>query len=341
MPQINQLSALAQVSSGDQIPVYAPSNGDARRMSVSQLLDYFESNFVDPTTAVTLYSPVAGFTITAANPTDSQNWLLFQPAGTLGASTLILPPPANVPDGTEFLVTSTQIISPLTVQGNGATVNGAPSSLAVNNGFRLRYYQAQNTWYAIASAIPIAATAAAFLASPTSANLAAAVTDETGSGALVFATSPTLVTPNIGSAAATSVSATGQVSASNFIAISGDVSVSSTGTIGYSGTAGGFVIQSGAVKTQSVTLDNPTGQIQTNAGTVNAGATVSIPFSNSKITAKDLLVLNHVSGGTVGSYLLNAHTFASGSCQISVTNVTAGGLSEAITISFAIIRGDS
>jgi hypothetical protein len=39
---------------------------------------------------------------------------------------------------------------------------------------------------------------ATFLATPTSANLAAAVTDETGSGALVFATSPTLVTPALG-----------------------------------------------------------------------------------------------------------------------------------------------
>ena len=39
---------------------------------------------------------------------------------------------------------------------------------------------------------------ATFLTTPSSANLAAAVTDETGTGALVFATSPTLVTPNLG-----------------------------------------------------------------------------------------------------------------------------------------------
>jgi hypothetical protein len=38
---------------------------------------------------------------------------------------------------------------------------------------------------------------AAFLETPTSANLAAAITDETGSGALVFATSPTITTPTI------------------------------------------------------------------------------------------------------------------------------------------------
>jgi hypothetical protein len=44
---------------------------------------------------------------------------------------------------------------------------------------------------------------ATFLGTPSSANLLAAVTDETGTGALVFATAPTLVTPNIGEARAT------------------------------------------------------------------------------------------------------------------------------------------
>lgn len=46
---------------------------------------------------------------------------------------------------------------------------------------------------------------ATFLATPSSANLASAVTGETGSGGLVFDTSPTLVTPTIGVATATSV----------------------------------------------------------------------------------------------------------------------------------------
>jgi hypothetical protein len=46
---------------------------------------------------------------------------------------------------------------------------------------------------------------ATFLSTPSSANLRSAVTDETGTGALVFATSPTLVTPTLGVATATSV----------------------------------------------------------------------------------------------------------------------------------------
>ena len=51
---------------------------------------------------------------------------------------------------------------------------------------------------------------ATFLGTPSSANLAAAVTDETGTGALVFANSPTLVTPTLGTpASATLTNATG------------------------------------------------------------------------------------------------------------------------------------
>lgn len=47
---------------------------------------------------------------------------------------------------------------------------------------------------------------ATFLATPSSANLLAALTDETGTGANVFATTPTLVTPIIGAATGTSLS---------------------------------------------------------------------------------------------------------------------------------------
>ena len=54
----------------------------------------------------------------------------------------------------------------------------------------------------------------AFLAAPTSSNLAAAVADETGSGALVFANTPTLVTPDIGAATGASLNVTGNLTAS-------------------------------------------------------------------------------------------------------------------------------
>jgi hypothetical protein len=55
----------------------------------------------------------------------------------------------------------------------------------------------------------LGANVATFLATPSSANLISAVTDETGSGALVFANTPTLVTPVLGAATGTSLTATG------------------------------------------------------------------------------------------------------------------------------------
>jgi hypothetical protein len=50
---------------------------------------------------------------------------------------------------------------------------------------------------------------ATFLATPSSANLRTTLTDETGTGSAVFATTPTLVTPVIGAATGTSISLSG------------------------------------------------------------------------------------------------------------------------------------
>jgi hypothetical protein len=52
----------------------------------------------------------------------------------------------------------------------------------------------------------LGASVATFLATPSSANLQTALTDETGTGSAVFATTPTLVTPVIGAATGTSLS---------------------------------------------------------------------------------------------------------------------------------------
>lgn len=66
------------------------------------------------------------------------------------------------------------------------------------------------TGYVIGNISGLGSGVATWLGTPSSANLAAAVTDETGSGSLVFATSPTLVTPNLGTpSAATLTNATG------------------------------------------------------------------------------------------------------------------------------------
>ena len=113
-------------------------------------------------------------------------------------------------------------------------------------------------------------------------------------------------------------------------------SVHATAGVGYSTGAGGTVTQL-TDKSTSVTLNKVCGQITLNNATLNADTTVSFTLTNSAIAAGDVLVLNHISGGTAGSYTLNAQS-AGGSASINVRNVTAGNLSEAIVIAFAVVK---
>ena len=201
MPTINQLPVLNTISSGDQLPVYSPNNGDARRTSIGSLLTFFQQSFASPTLSVNLFVPGTGFNITVPTPVSEQQWMLLQPTGTLATGTITLPLNTGVPDGTEVLITSTQNITALTISLNGASaVFGNVVTLSAGGAVRYRFYQATNSWYAITtdpnSTLP--ATVQAFLANPTSANLRAAMTDETGTGVLVFNNTPTLIAPILG-----------------------------------------------------------------------------------------------------------------------------------------------
>ena len=203
MPTINQLPLLSPISSGDQLPVYSPNNGDARRTSIGSLLTFFQQSFASPTLSVNLYVPGSGFNITVPTPVSQDQWMLLQPAGTLASGTITLPLNTGVPDGTTVLITTTQEITSLTIALNGATaLYGGVSFLGAGTATAIRFYQPTNSWYQINAETVYAAGIQAFLANPTSANLRAAVTDETGTGSLVFATSPTLVTPALGTPSA-------------------------------------------------------------------------------------------------------------------------------------------
>ena len=106
--------------------------------------------------------------------------------------------------------------------------------------------------------------------------------------------------------------------------------------IGYSTGAGGTVTQA-TNKSTAVTLNTNCGQVTMNAAALASDTTVSFTLTNSTISAGDVLVLNHISGGTAGSYLLNAQS-ADGSASINVRNITSGSLSQAIVIAYVVIK---
>ena len=151
MALIYQLPLLSQASPGDQLAVYAPNTGDARRLPMSALLAYFQQQFAAPTVATNLYTPGTGFNIALPTPVAQAQWAVIQPAATLATGTVTLPLNTLTPDGTEVLITTTQQITAFTLALNGAAAGfGAPTTLAAQDFFRMRFYQATNSWYRIA-----------------------------------------------------------------------------------------------------------------------------------------------------------------------------------------------
>lgn len=117
------------------------------------------------------------------------------------------------------------------------------------------------------------------------------------------------------------------------------LSSSGTGGIGYATGAGGTVTQATS-KATGVTLNKACGAITMNAAELAAGAGVTFTVTNSAMAANDHVVLNLKSGYTnLHDYILMAGAPAAGSFQIAVVNRSAAALSQAIVISFAIIKG--
>lgn len=165
---------------------------------------------------------------------------------------------------------------------------------------------------------------ATFLATPSSANLASAVSDETGSGALVFANSPTLVTPALGTpSSATLTNATGLPIATG---VSGLGTGIATALAVNAGSAGAPVLFNGALGTPSSgTVTNLTGTASINInGTV--GATTPATGAFTTLEASSTATLNTLSssgatltGGTINNMAIGGTTAAAG----AFTSVTA------------------
>ena len=109
------------------------------------------------------------------------------------------------------------------------------------------------------------------------------------------------------------------------------------GQLGYSTDAQGTVTQLTS-KATGVTLNKSCGQITLNDAALAGTTNVTFTLTNSVISTKDVLILN-VYGGTSESYNAWVSGLAAGAATITVRNITAGSLSEAININFAIIHG--
>jgi hypothetical protein len=111
-----------------------------------------------------------------------------------------------------------------------------------------------------------------------------------------------------------------------------------TDEIGYAADAQGTVTQL-TDKSTGVTLNKSAGQITMNNAALGATTNVAFVLTNSLLSAKDVVIVN-VAGGTAATTSYNCWVsgHAAGSATIVLRNITAGSLSEAVVLNFAIIH---
>lgn len=145
MTEINKLTATDALAAGDLLPVYKQSQGDTRKASVTTLIDYINTNAAISGQQVTQYAApsATAFTVTV-NAGDV--WLILTPTGTLADGTIALPDGPS--DRDTVTVNCTQIVTTLTVS-SAKTVTGAPTTLAANAFFTMRYDAVAGAWYRI------------------------------------------------------------------------------------------------------------------------------------------------------------------------------------------------
>ena len=116
------------------------------------------------------------------------------------------------------------------------------------------------------------------------------------------------------------------------------------GSLGYGTHPLGLPYSPGGAKTQlttkstAVTLNTACGTITMRNSALAAGASVEFVLNNTYIASTDVVICNMAPGGTASSYLVVCQAVATGSCRFRVTNYSAGSLSEACVINFAIIK---
>jgi hypothetical protein len=181
---------------------------------------------------------------------------------------------------------------------------------------------------------------ATFLATPSSTNLRGALTDETGTGSAVFATSPTIASPTITGTGAIAGTFTGNITGN----VTGNVSGTSGSTTGNAATAtalatGRTFQLTGDVEASGVTFDG-TGNVSltTVIGTgaiVNADVNASAAIAYSKLNLAGSITSSDITNGTI----VNADI--SDTAAIAKTKLDLGGtITSADLVDGTIVNAD-
>ena len=147
---IRSLPTVASVSATDAVAIASAALGCDAQVSLSILAAYLETLLTSPSGAQTIYwAPNATGQAKDSSPitAGSNVYLLVTPVADYAAGTITLPALATLKDGQTIRVSTTHAFTTLTVAGNGATVNGAPTTIAANGFFALRFDGVSSSWF--------------------------------------------------------------------------------------------------------------------------------------------------------------------------------------------------
>jgi hypothetical protein len=92
-------------------------------------------------------------------------------------------------------------------------------------------------------------------------------------------------------------------------------------------------------KSTGVTVNTSAGQITMDAASLAATTNVTFTLTNNRLSGKDVIIVNVASANaTAGAYNAWVSSMLAGSATITLRNITAGPLLEAVVINFAIIH---
>lgn len=146
---IELLSQIDQVTGNTYFAVNI--NGQDYRVGATALLSFIQNGLTFPSDGFeTQYAapPATGFSVQITD-SDTDTHLILTPTGAFAAGTVVLPALANCVDGQQVLVNCTQAVTTLTIDGNGGTVVGGPTTLAANGFFSLKFDQPTGNWYRV------------------------------------------------------------------------------------------------------------------------------------------------------------------------------------------------
>jgi hypothetical protein len=139
------------ISSGSFLPIAVNTN--ARKITLAAFVAFLETLLTLPGDKEQLFdAPSASPSTTTVEPTvdGGDVWLILTPTETIADGTIALPPGGDAQDGQEVVVVSTQEITALTVSATDLNVTGAPTTLAANGYFTMKFTASTDTWYRIA-----------------------------------------------------------------------------------------------------------------------------------------------------------------------------------------------